>query len=242
MATVFISDLHLSDKRSDASRLFEQFAQSVGRRAEAIYILGDLFDAWIGDDVSPRFVTQELDALRELTGRGIPVYVMPGNRDFLMAEGFEAATGCQLIEDPMLLNLYGTRTVLTHGDALCTQDVEYQALRSQVRDPAWQRAFLAAPPQTRIATAQNLRDESIRRTGEKEAYIMDVTREAVEALMREYDARWMVHGHTHRPAVHELVLDGTTATRYVLGDWHHKADILVCEPGNCRLETLSLSR
>lgn len=242
MATVFISDLHLSDKRSDSCRLFDQFARNLGRRAEAIYILGDLFDAWIGDDVSPAFLAKELAALRDLSGRGIPIYVMAGNRDFLMAEGFEAATGCQLIEDPMVVNLYGTRTILTHGDALCTEDREYQAFRSQVRDPAWQRAFLAAPPQTRIATAQNLRDESIRRTGEKNAYIMDVTREAVEALMREYDARWLIHGHTHRPAVHEFVLDGTPATRYVLGEWHDKAEVLVCDPGRCRLEMLSLER
>lgn len=242
MATVFISDLHLSDKRSDACRLFDYFAHTLARRAEAIYILGDLFDAWIGDDISPGFVTQELAALRALSGRGIPVYVMHGNRDFLMAEGFEAASGCQLIEDPLVVNLYGTRTVLTHGDALCTEDTEYQAFRSQVRDPAWQRAFLAAPPQTRLATAQNLRDESIRRTGEKEAYIMDVTREAVEALLREHDARWLIHGHTHRPAVHEFVIDGTPAIRYVLGDWHDKAAVLVCEPGTCRLETLSLKQ
>lgn len=242
MATIFISDLHLSDKRPDASRLFEQFARSLGRTAEAIYILGDLFDAWIGDDISTQFVTQDIDILRQLTSRGIPIYVMAGNRDFLMAEGFETATGCQLIEDPMVLNLYGMRTVLTHGDTLCTEDIEYQAFRRQVRDPAWQRAFLAAPPQTRIATAQKLRDESIRRGGEKEAYIMDVTRGAVETLLRAHDAHWMIHGHTHRPAVHDCVVNGTRATRYVLGDWHDKTQVLICEPGICRLEKLSLAR
>lgn len=242
MATVFISDLHLSDKRSDACHLFDRFAHSWGRQAEAIYILGDLFDAWIGDDISPAFMGKELAALRELTGRGIPVYVMRGNRDFLMSADFETATGCQLIEDPMVINLYGTRTVLSHGDALCTQDTEYQAFRSQVRDPAWQHAFLATPLQTRIATAQNLREESIRRTGAKETYIMDVTQEAVEALLREHHAPWLIHGHTHRPDVHEFIVNGTHATRYVLGDWHDKAEVLVCEAGSCQLKTLSLNR
>lgn len=240
MPTIFISDLHLSNQRTDASRLFGQFARSLGRNAEAIYILGDLFDAWIGDDASAPLVTQDLGTLRELTSRGIPIYVMVGNRDFLMGEGFETATGCQLIEDPMVVNLYGVRTVLTHGDTLCTEDTEYQAFRRQVRDPAWQRAFLAAPPQTRLATAQKLRDESIRRTGAKEAYIMDVTHEAVEALFREYDAQWMIHGHTHRPEVHEFVVNGTPATRYVLGDWHDKTHVLVCEPGGCQLKSFSL--
>lgn len=240
MATVFISDLHLSDKRPGASRLFEQFTQSLGRRAEAVYILGDLFDAWIGDDVSPGLVPREMTALTQLTAGGTPVYVMVGNRDFLLAEQFEARTGCQLIEDPTVVNLYGVRTLLTHGDALCTEDTDYQAFRAQVRDPTWQRKFLAYPPEARIATAQNLRDESIKRTGEKDAYIMDVTRDAVELLMRDHAVRWLVHGHTHRPGVHEFVLDGEPATRYVLGEWHDQAQILVCEPGTCRLETISV--
>lgn len=235
--TLFISDLHLDSDRPEVVDLFLEFLARRATQAEALYILGDFFEIWIGDDDLSPLARTVIDQLRTLTGGGVPVYVMVGNRDFLIGEGFARSSGCQLLPDPTVIDLYGTPTLLVHGDSLCTDDVEYQTFRAQVRNPQWQQSFLAQPIAERAAVARELRSASRRKSRDKPAAIMDVNPDAVAATLREHGVRQLIHGHTHRPAIHHLVVDGTTATRIVLGDWNDSARILEVDTDGCRLET-----
>lgn len=226
MSTLFIADLHLSEERPNIIRLFQTFLKEEASHADALYILGDLFEAWLGDDAVQPDMADVLADIRHLTGSGVPVYVMVGNRDFLLGAEFEKMTGCKLLPDPSIINLYGTDTLLMHGDTLCTDDVEYQAFRQQVRNPAWQQAVLAKPIEERIKIAREARAESRARTAEKSEDIMDVNAQAVEDTFREHGVSRMIHGHTHRPAVHEIMVDNKPVTRIVLGDWYAQASVL----------------
>jgi UDP-2,3-diacylglucosamine hydrolase len=235
--TLFISDLHLSDERPEITALFSLFLQNDAARAHALYILGDLFEVWLGDDaVLPAYQTV-MDGIRALTASGVPVYVMHGNRDFLIGERFVQLSGCRLLEDPTIIELEGKRTLLMHGDTLCTDDVEYQRFRTQVRNPDTQRQFLALPINERIAVAKHYRQESRERSRSKAEEIMDVNQGAVMEIMRRHGVYQLIHGHTHRPAVHSFILDDHSAQRIVLGDWYEQASILKCSLGKCRLET-----
>ena len=235
--TLFISDLHLSDERPEITALFSLFLQNDAARAHALYILGDLFEVWLGDDaVLPAYQTV-MDGIRALTASGVPVYVMHGNRDFLIGERFVQLSGCRLLEDPTIIELEGKRTLLMHGDTLCTDDVEYQRFRTQVRNPDTQRQFLALPINERIAVAKHYRQESRERSRSKAEEIMDVNQGAVMEIMRRHGVYQLIHGHTHRPAVHSFTLDDHSAQRIVLGDWYEQASILKCSLGKCRLET-----
>lgn len=237
--TLFISDLHLSPERPELIALFGNFLRARGAEAQALYILGDLFEVWLGDDaVHPAYQTV-LAGLRSLTEGGVPVYVMHGNRDFLLGADFEKASGGILIGDPALIDLNGERTLLMHGDVLCTDDVEYQQFRRHVRNPETQRQFLAMSVEQRIATARQFRDASRERSRYKAEDIMDVNQAAVAAAMRDHGVRLFIHGHTHRPALHRFDLDGQEARRIVLGDWHEQGSVLVCDQDGCRLETIS---
>ena len=226
MFTYFISDLHLSGERPDIIKLFRDFLHDQATQAEALYILGDLFEVWIGDDAVPSDMEPVIADLSALTASGVPVFVMAGNRDFLMGKKFEKSSGCTLLNDPTTINLYGTSTLLMHGDTLCTDDVDYQQFRSQVRDPAWQSGFLAKPVEERLAISKHARQESIKRTSEKSEVIMDVNPQAVEKMFRQHRILQIIHGHTHRPAVHELVIDNKTVKRIVLGDWYSQTSLL----------------
>jgi len=241
MTTLFISDLHLSAERPDITELFFDFLAREARAAEALYILGDFFEYWIGDDAveQPEY-RSVVAALRALTDAGIPVHVMHGNRDFLLGERFARASGCRLIPDPTRIDLYGTPTLLMHGDTLCTDDVDYLAFRRMVRDPAWQRAFLARPAAERNAMARGAREQSRVSTAGKPPEIMDVTREAVLEALRAQRVRHLIHGHTHRPAEHVFDLDGAPARRIVLGDWYRQGSVLRCDARAWRLDTLAL--
>lgn len=240
--TFFISDLHLDAHRPAITDLFLAFLAGLDTSTcAAVYILGDLFEAWIGDDSDDVHDQRVLAALRVTTERGIPIRVMHGNRDFLLGEGFAHATGCSLLDDPTLIDLNGVATLLMHGDTLCTDDTEYQQFRSVVRNPVWQQQFLAKPITERRAIAANLRETSRQRTGEKTAEIMDVNAQAVATLLREYQTPRLIHGHTHRPAVHDLLIDGAPTQRIVLGDWYEQGSVLRCDASGLHLETLPLS-
>jgi len=220
MTTLFISDLHLDPARPDVAQAFFRFMENEAPQAEALYILGDFFEAWIGDDLQHPFVDSVKQSLRALTDKGIPVYLMHGNRDFLIGQQFCTETGCQLLEDPTLLELYGRKVLLMHGDTLCTNDVDYLAFRGMVRNPVWQKDFLSKSLQERLAIAESIRAASKEKTSELQYEIMDVTQSEVEKVMTEQNVQLLIHGHTHRPAVHQLEINGKAAERVVLGDWH----------------------
>ena len=236
MATLFISDVHLEPGRPAATALFLAFLRQQARWAEALYILGDLFEAWIGDDDDAEPGGIVATALRTLTGQGVPVYFLHGNRDFLLGEQFAAASGMRLLPDSVVMELAGERVLLLHGDTLCTDDVEYQAFRAQVRDPAWRRQILALPLAQRRALAGQLRETSRQITGQKAADIMDVNAGEVERVLRLHGVQYLIHGHTHRPALHDGFLEGQPVRRAVLGDWYTEGRVLCCDAANWRLE------
>jgi UDP-2,3-diacylglucosamine hydrolase len=230
MTKLFISDLHLQAARPDITERFRAFLREEAMGAEALYVLGDLFEAWIGDDDPDPHNLAVQQAMRELTDAGVAGYFMHGNRDFLIGEAFAERTGFTLLADPVVHDMYGTPVLLSHGDAWCIDDVEYQAFRHQSRDPAWQRQVLAMPIEQRRALAGRAREESRAAMVDKAEDIMDVNAGAVAAAMREAGVTTLVHGHTHRPAVHEFTLDDHPATRIVLGDWYEQGTVLRWEP------------
>lgn len=235
--TLFISDLHLDSSRPEILNLFRSFLESIDPPScDALYILGDLFEAWVGDDQTDPFSQDALAALRKSAARGVPLFFMHGNRDFLAGNGFADATGCRLIDDPVVVPVQGTGTVLTHGDGLCTADIEYQEFRKTVRGDAWQQDFLSRPLAERLSVAADMRDASRAQTRDKPVEITDVSDAAVSGLLRQYGVRRMIHGHTHRPAIHDIALDGATAKRYVLGDWYTGGSVLRCNPDRWWLE------
>ena len=238
MTTLFISDLHLDATEPLAGAQFIEFLRRRAASAEALYILGDLFESWIGDDDDDAYRNHICAALAELTAAGAPCYVMHGNRDFLLQGGFEARTGARLISDPLVIDLYGEAVLLTHGDALCIGDRAYQRLRSVVRAPRWQRRLLALPLAVRRALAARARAGSRQHVRRVAYEIMDVDQSAVAAVMRGCGVRTLIHGHTHRPGVHEFELDGEPARRLVLGAWHEHGSCLSWGPEGFELETL----
>jgi len=238
LTTLFVSDLHLDAERPASIELFQQFLSAEAEGADALYVLGDLFEAWIGDDDdNPEFIPV-VDALARVSRSGVPCYVMHGNRDFLLGEHFAERTGCTLLGDWHRVDLSGEPILMTHGDLLCTDDLPYQALRSTVRDAQWQRDFLARSLAERREIAADLRRRSRTETAAKPAEIMDVNNDAVVAAFRQHGTRVLIHGHTHRPAVHELTVDGAAATRIVLGAWYEAGSVLRWDADGFRLETL----
>ena len=239
MTTLFISDLHLHPTRQHIIHGFLSYLQSVQGKAEALYILGDLFEAWVGDDhPEPAFLPIKM-ALQECQTQGTPVFLMHGNRDFLIGEAFVAETGCNLLKDPTLIDLYQVPTLLMHGDSLCTDDIEYQQLRRRLRDPVWQRQALALPAEERLQLAQEARELSALSSRGKDEYIMDVNQEEVLRTLAATGAERLIHGHTHRPGQHSIEHDGKTLTRIVLGDWYQQGSVLEVDEGHCELHVLS---
>ncbi|MDX1705843.1 UDP-2,3-diacylglucosamine diphosphatase [Pseudidiomarina sp.] len=229
MTSWFISDLHLSPARPDITRLFLEFLQEQAVHADALYILGDLFDAWIGDDDTSDFAAALQGALRQVTQQGVPVYFIAGNRDFLVGPRFARMTGVRLLNEPAVIDLYGTPTLLLHGDSLCTADRSYQRFRRIIRQPWLVKILLALPLSMRMRIANKLRASSATQQplSAEQLAIMDVTDTAVIDLFVRYDVGQMIHGHTHRPAIHEHQLpDGNTAERIVLGDWYEQGSLL----------------
>lgn len=239
--SLFISDLHLSREHTRSAQLFALFLRDVAPQAEALYILGDLFEYWAGDDdVDEEFNASICAALFNLSLRGTPIFIMHGNRDFLMEVKLAATCNALLLTDPTLLNLYGTYTLLTHGDALCTDDASYQQFRTLVRSTEWRTQFLAQPLTQRKAQIEKLRVQSEQSKRIKTMDIMDVNIEAVATLLREHGYPRLIHGHTHRPAKHLHDVDGHTCERWVLGDWDSgTARFLRCDAQEMHWETIS---
>ena len=240
MTALFISDLHLDSERPDSTREFLAFMERRARAAERLYILGDLFEAWIGDDDDDPSLGPILDSLAAVARGGTICHFMHGNRDFLAGQRFAEKTGCRLLGDYETVDLYGERVLLTHGDLLCTDDVRYMKLRATVRDPAWQREFLAKPLGERRKIASEMRAMSRTEVAAKREEIMDVNATTVAATMRKSGVRTLLHGHTHRPGIHHFDLDGRAATRIVLGAWYEQGSCLRWDESGFELETLGL--
>lgn len=238
--TLFISDLHLSESESHITPLFLNFIRDTAPQADALYILGDLFEYWAGDDdLDTPFHRKITEALHALSSHGTAIFIMHGNRDLLMDQQLAQACHASLLPDPTLLDLYGTPTLLSHGDALCTDDIQYQAFRRQVRDPQWRATFLAQPLARRKAQIEELRSISKSEKQTKSMDIMDVNQEAVAELLRSHNYPRLIHGHTHRPALHQHIVDGTTCERWVLGDWHTTGNALRCDAAGCSTLTIN---
>ncbi|MBZ4193365.1 MAG: UDP-2,3-diacylglucosamine diphosphatase [Candidatus Contendobacter sp.] len=242
MTTRFIADLHLEPAHPGRTALLVDFLHRQARSADALYILGDLFETWIGDDDEAELGLTVVAALQTLTESGVPVFFLHGNRDFLLGECFAAATGVQLLSESVVIDLAGERVLLLHGDTLCIDDADYQAFRAQARNPAWQAHMLALPLAQRRALAGQLRETSRQATEQKAAKIMDVNPDEVERVMRHHGVYRLIHGHTHRPAIHAWLLDGQPARRAVLGDWRdEQGSVLCCAESGWRLEPIARS-
>ncbi|MHC6225931.1 UDP-2,3-diacylglucosamine diphosphatase [Pseudomonas sp. X10] len=219
---LLISDLHLQEERPDITRAFLDLLDGRARHAEALYILGDFFEAWIGDDAMTPFQQQICQALRALSDSGTAIYLMHGNRDFLIGQAFCEAAGCTLLADPSVVELGGEPVLLMHGDSLCTRDLGYMKLRRYLRNPLSLWILHHLPLRSRQKLARKLRNESRAQMRMKATEIIDVTPEEVPRVMQEHGVRTLVHGHTHRPAIHKLMVDGAPARRIVLGDWDRR--------------------
>jgi UDP-2,3-diacylglucosamine hydrolase len=226
VATLFISDLHIDASRPPILRQFLSFLEVQAARAEALYILGDLFESWVGDDDADGAQAAAIQGIRALTANGVPCFVMHGNRDFLLSERFCSDSGAELLSDPVMLTLYGERILVMHGDALCTDDRAYQRLRATVRDPDWQRRFLALSVKDRRALAGAARAGSQAHTAAMQYAITDVNADSVARVLRAAGLTTLLHGHTHRPAIHAIEVDGRPCTRIVLGDWYDQGSLL----------------
>jgi UDP-2,3-diacylglucosamine hydrolase len=235
MPTLFISDLHLCSGRPQIERTFFGFLEREARCASALYILGDLFEYWAGDDdLGDAFNATIIAALARLAGSGVPVYLMHGNRDFVIGEAFADASGVKLLPDPALLSLYAQPTLVMHGDTLCTLDQAYQAFRREARSGAWIRNLLQRPLAERKAAIEALRRQSEQEKRAKPEEIMDVDPAEVEAVLRRYGYPRLIHGHTHRPARHVHMVDGHACERWVLADWYSAGSYLACDESGCR--------
>jgi UDP-2,3-diacylglucosamine hydrolase len=237
--TLFISDLHLSQNRPALLAHFVDFLKGRARRAQALYILGDLFDVWLGDDDDVPAYRPLIEALHELAESGVALFFLPGNRDFSVGARFSAASACRILPDPWVVDVYATPTLLMHGDSLCRDDRAYQLFRRLIRARATQALLHTTPVKARRALANILRRHSQAQNQRKAAYVMDVNLAEVSRMMRKYQVTRLIHGHTHCPAIHEFCLDEHPASRMVLGDWQEqRARILVCTPAGCTLESL----
>jgi UDP-2,3-diacylglucosamine hydrolase len=237
---LFISDLHLAGERPAANEQFFRFLREEAARADALYVLGDLFEYWAGDDELKDSAGDPLAAevargFRSLADAGVKVHVMHGNRDFLVGKGFLAASGAQFLDDPSVIRFAGKRLALLHGDTLCTDDHDYQAWRLTARSAAWQREFLAQTLDERHAAIGALRKKSKQVISAKPAEIMDVNPEAVRNTFRLLGVNRMIHGHTHRPARHEIEVDGVRCERWVLPDWYGRGGYLALDDVGPRL-------
>lgn len=238
MSQLLISDLHLEENRDDLTAAFLDFLGDRARSADALYILGDFFEVWLGDDHDTPFNRRIIDALAALD---IPKFLMHGNRDFLLGAAFCEAAGMTLLPDPSIVTIAGKRVLLMHGDSLCTMDTEYMAVRKMLRDPAFQADFLSKTIEERDAFARGARQQSKEHTREAASDIMDVTPEEVVHAMAAHGVDLMIHGHTHRPKVHELVVDGTPGQRMVLGDWDKLGWYIEADGGRFDLKSFPIA-
>ncbi len=223
---LFISDLHLAPERPDIIQLFIEFMNNQAAQAESLYILGDLVEYWLGDDDAAEGLNKAFSAMKQQAENGLKIYLMHGNRDFLMGEALAQRAGCTLIQDPYIAKFNNDAVLLLHGDTLCTDDLRYQELRLMLRNPAWQTDFLSKSLAEREQMALALRKQSQQETQNKAADIMDVNDNAVNKAFKEHNVCLMIHGHTHRPAIHNTNINNKPVKRIVLGDWYSQGSVL----------------
>ncbi|MAD92098.1 MAG: UDP-2,3-diacylglucosamine diphosphatase [Gammaproteobacteria bacterium] len=238
MTTLFISDLHLDASKPEIGDQFLMFLKDETRNADALYILGDLFEVWLGDDDPNPYYDYIKKALYKVTKVGIPVFFMRGNRDFLVGEIFSKETGIKILQDPTLIRLNNQDLLLTHGDTLCTDDIRYQEMRKIIRDPEWQAMMLAKPIEMRSVFANQARKNSKIHNNTTNVEIMDVNEDAVKSIMNKFETSLLLHGHTHRPAIHNVNLGSHHATRIVLGDWFEQGSVVRWDKDGPHLETM----
>lgn len=226
MTTLFVSDLHLESDRPDIGDQFLAFLEGEANSADALYILGDLFEVWVGDDDPNAHYAVIKQALRGLVDNGVPTYFMHGNRDFMIGNSFARETGVNILSDPYAVEFYGDKVLLSHGDALCIDDVQYQNARQITRNTEWQAMMFAKPLEERLAIAEQLRAESIAHGATIDQSITDVNQDEVLRVVREHGVDVLLHGHTHRPAVHAVDLGDRSAKRIVLGDWYEQGSVV----------------
>lgn len=239
--TYFISDLHLSPDRPDITACFKSFLDTIEQDVDALYILGDLFEAWIGDDDINDFTDSVANYISSLKSKNIPVFFIHGNRDFLIRESFADKAGMTLLPENVVINLYDSGCLLMHGDELCTKDIEYQKFRKKARGWWWPRLVLLLPLKVRQNIAKNGREKSQKNQMNLSQEIMDVTPEEVLKVMSQNNVNLLIHGHTHRPAIHELTVNNSQAKRIVLGDWYTQGSILQCTRENIQLKTMKFA-
>lgn len=240
MKRLFISDLHLEEARPDILRAFLQLLAGRAQDSDELYILGDFFEAWVGDDDDRPLIQNVASALQKLSNGGTRLYLMQGNRDFLLGEAFCQRVGATLLPDPSVIDMNGEPCLLMHGDSLCIDDEQYMAFRQQARSAAWQDEVLARPLEERRALARQLRMASSEANSNKAEDIMDVSPGEVRRVMAEHGCRRLIHGHTHRPARHRLDIHGASAERIVLGDWDQRGWLLETSPQGINLESFPL--
>jgi UDP-2,3-diacylglucosamine hydrolase len=241
MSVYFISDLHLKPERPDLSRAFSSFLSHTAQGADALYLLGDIFDAWIGDDAPVPGIEPLVAQLKQLSDGGCKIYFQHGNRDFLVGSDFTDRIGAELLPEQTVHTLPIGKALILHGDQLCTDDQEYMQFRAMVRNPAWQQQILSKPIDERIALAKQLRTTSQERTAEKDDYITDVNADEVNKQLNKADVTLMIHGHTHRPAIHTFDTQGHEATRIVLGDWDTQGWYLKVDHDNYQLISFDIA-
>ncbi len=224
--TIFLSDIHLCESRPSITDAFVSFLNKVTNEVDALYILGDLFEYWIGDDSNQH--ENVIEALKKLTDRHIQVFLMHGNRDFLIGSAFEKKTGAVLLNDPILVEIFGKKILLCHGDTLCTDDIEYQSFRDKIRSESWKDEFLKKSLSERVSIANEFRKESELNKKKKSLEIMDVNLDEVNRTLIQFNyPDFLIHGHTHRPNQHSINLDGHQIQRIVLGDWYEQGSYLI---------------
>jgi UDP-2,3-diacylglucosamine hydrolase len=226
MSTLFVSDLHLEADRPDIGNQFIEFLRTEAMEADDLYILGDLFEAWVGDDDPNTHYAKIKMAIRKVVDKGVPVYFMHGNRDFMIGRQFANETGVEILKDPYPVDMYGQKALLSHGDALCTDDTQYQRVRLMTRNPDWQASILAKPLKERLRIAEEARRQSLERTLNMSMDIMDVNQDEVRRVIKEHGVDVLLHGHTHRPGIHSIDLGKRKAQRIVLGDWYKQGSVL----------------
>ncbi|MDM3871111.1 UDP-2,3-diacylglucosamine diphosphatase [Porticoccus sp. W117] len=237
MTTLFISDLHLAPERPEITQAFYDFLNGEAREAKELYILGDLFEAWVGDDDPSEFLADIKRQLRSLSDSGTHIYFLHGNRDFMVGKRFAKATGCTLLPEHHVIDLYGERVLLLHGDTLCTDDLAYQKFRRKVRNPLGTWLLGRLPLKKRLQIAADWRNKSMNANSNKSSNIMDVNGDEVERFFNQFGVKTMIHGHTHRPARHHH--DG--GERIVLGDWHHHGWVLTADENCLELSSFAIS-
>ena len=229
MTTVFLSDIHVSDEHPEISKHLEEFLLQEESKTNAIYILGDLFEYWLGDDDPNASFAEIKNLLKKLSDKNISIFFIHGNRDFLIGESFAVETGCHILHDPHVIDLYGKKVLISHGDIFCTDDKEYQLFRKQTRDPAWKKSILSKSLSFREEFAKKARLESSQHTSSKKNEIMDVNKDEILKMYEKYNLDIIIHGHTHRPAIHDVFFNGRNCQRIVLGDWYEQGSILKCD-------------